>query len=179
MAECADTPLDRVYLVVFIDATHVKVRDRQVRNKPFYVVLGLTVSGERDILGIWAGDGGEGAKYWLGVLIEIKNRGVEDEAITSVWEQSAVQTCVIHLIRNTFRYAPRQHWDELSRGLKPVYTAPTEAAASERFGESDAKWATKYPAIGPLWRNAWTEFAPFLGGGAEIRRVICAELHRV
>jgi len=187
MAEWANRPLDRVYPVVFIDAIHVKVRDGQVRNKPFYVVLGVTVNGERDILGIWAGDGGEGAKYWLGVLTEIKNRGVEDvciavcdglkglpEAITTVWEQSTVQTCVIHLIRNTFRYAPRQHWDELSRDLKPVYTAPTEAAARERFGEFEAKWATKYPAIGRLWRNAWAEFAPFLDWDAEIRRVICS-----
>jgi putative transposase len=188
MAEWANRPLDRVYPVVFIDAIHVKVRDGQVRNKPFYIVLGVTVNGERDILGIWAGDGGgEGAKYWLGVLTEIKNRGVEDvciavcdglkglpEAITTVWEQATVQTCVIHLIRNTFRYAPRQHWDELSRDLKPVYTAPTEAAARERFGEFEAKWATKYPAIGRLWRNAWSEFVPFLDWDAEIRRVICS-----
>jgi len=187
MAEWANRPLDRVYPVLFIDAIHVKVRDGQVRNKPFYVVLGVTVNGERDILGIWAGDGGEGAKYWLGVLTEIKNRGVEDvfitvcdglkglpEAITTVWEQATVQTCVIHLIRNTFRYAPRQHWDEVSRDLKPVYTAPTEAAARERFGDFEAKWATKYPAIGRLWRNAWAEFAPFLDWDAEIRRVICS-----
>lgn len=188
MAEWTNRPLDRVYPVVFIDAIHVKVRDGQVRNKPFYVVLGVTVNGERDILGIWAGDGGgEGAKYWLGVLTEIKNRGVEDvcisvcdglkglpEAITAVWEQATVQTCVIHLIRNTFRYAPRQHWDELARDLKPVCTAPTEAAARERFREFEAKWATKYPAIGRLWRNAWTEFAPFLDWDAEIRRVICS-----
>ncbi len=187
MAEWANRPLDRVYPVVFIDAIHVKVRDGQVRNKPFYVVLGVTVNGERDILGIWAGDGGEGAKYWLGVLTEIKNRGVEDvcivvcdglkglpEAITTVWEQATVQTCVIHLIRNTFRYAPRQHWDELSRDLKPVYTAPTEAAARERFADFEAKWATKYPAIGRLWRSAWAEFAPFLDWDAEIRRVICS-----
>lgn len=176
MAEWTNRPLDRVYPVVFIDAIHVKVRDGQVRNKPFYVVLGVTVNG-----------GGEGAKYWLGVLTEIKNRGVEDvcisvcdglkglpEAITAVWEQATVQTCVIHLIRNTFRYAPRQHWDKLAQDLKPVYTAPTEAAARERFGKFEAKWATKYPAIGRLWRNAWTEFAPFLDRDAEIRRVICS-----
>jgi putative transposase len=187
MAEWTNRPLDRVYPVVFIDAIHVKVRDGQVRNKPFYVVLGVTVNGEGDVLGIWTGVGGEGAKYWPGVLTEIKNRGVEEvciavwdglkglpEAITTVWEQATVQACVIHLIRNTFRYAPRQHWDELSRGLKPVYTAPTEAAARERFGEFEAKWATKYPAIGRLWRNAWTEFAPFLDWDAEIRRVICS-----
>lgn len=119
MAEWTNRPLDRVYPVVFIDAIHVKVRDGQVRNKPFYILLGVTVNGERDILGIWAGDGGEGAKYWLGVLTEIKNRGVEDvcvavcdglkglpEAITTVWEQATVQTCVIHLIRNTLRAPP-------------------------------------------------------------------------
>lgn len=119
MAEGANRPLDRVYPVVFIDAFHVKVRDGQVRNKPFYVVLGVTVNAESDILGIWARDGGgEGAKYWLGVLTEIKNRGAEDvciavcdglkglsEAITTVWEQATVHTCVIHLIRSTFRYA--------------------------------------------------------------------------
>ncbi|MCH6471214.1 IS256 family transposase [Sinomonas terrae] len=187
MAEWSNRPLDRVYPVVFIDAIHVKVRDGQVRNKPFYVVLGVTVNGERDILGIWAGDGGEGAKFWLGVLTEIKNRGVEDvciavcdglkglpDAITAVWERATVQTCIIHLIRNTFRYASRQRWDELAKDLKPVYTAPTEAAARERFGEFESKWGTEYPAIARLWRSAWTEFAPFLDWDVEIRRVVCS-----
>ncbi|WP_422933300.1 IS256 family transposase [Sinomonas sp. P47F7] len=187
MAEWSNRPLDRVYPVVFIDAIHVKVRDGQVRNKPFYVVLGVTLNGERDILGIWAGDGGEGAKFWLGVLTEIKNRGVEDvciavcdglkglpDAITAVWEQATVQTCIIHLIRNTFRYASRQRWDELAKDLKPVYTAPTETAARERFGEFEAKWGTEYPAIARLWRSAWAEFAPFLDWDAEIRTVICS-----
>jgi putative transposase len=124
MAEWQTRPLDEVYPVIFIDALVVKVRDGQVTNKPFYVVIGVTTRGERDILGIWAGDGGEGAKFWLGVLTEIKNRGVADvciavcdglkglpEAITTVWEFTQVQTCVIHLIRNTFRYAARQDWD--------------------------------------------------------------------
>lgn len=99
------------------------VRDGQVRNKPFYVAVGVTVNGERDILGIWAGDGGEGAKFWLGVLTEIKNRGVDDvcivlcdglkglpESVTTTWEYAVVQTCVIHLVRNTFRYASRNYW---------------------------------------------------------------------
>lgn len=140
MIEWQNRPLDRVYPVVFIDAIHVKIRDGQVTNRPIYVAIGVTVNGERDILGLWAGDGGEGAKFWLAVLTEIKNRGVADvcivvcdglkglpEAINTVWELAVVQTCVIHLIRNTFRFAPRQHWDEMSRDLKPVYTAPTEA----------------------------------------------------
>lgn len=187
MAEWAERPLDRVYPVIFIDAIVVKVRDGQVRNKPFYVVIGVTISGHRDILGIWAGDGGEGAKYWLGVLTEIKNRGVEDvciavcdglkglpEAINTVWELATVQTCVIHLIRNTFRYASRQHWEKMAKDLRPVYTAPTEAAARERFSEFDEVWGARYPAISKLWQARWAEFAPFLDYDVEIRKVICS-----
>ena len=187
MIEWQNRPLDRVYPVVFIDAIHVKIRDGQVTNRPIYVAIGVTVNGERDILGLWAGDGGEGAKFWLAVLTEIKNRGVADvcivvcdglkglpEAINTVWELAVVQTCVIHLIRNTFRFAPRQHWDEMSRDLKPVYTAPTEAVAKERFVEFSTKWGPKYPAIVRLWDNAWSEFVPFLDYDVEIRRVICS-----
>ncbi|WP_373889276.1 IS256 family transposase [Nocardia sp. XZ_19_369] len=187
MTDWCNRPLERVYPVIFIDAIHVKIRDGQVANRPVYVVIGVTVNGERDILGLWAGDGGEGAKFWLAVLTEIKNRGVADvciavcdglkglpEAINTVWELAIVQTCVIHLIRNTFRYASRQYWDEMSKDLKPVYTAPTEAAATERFGEFAAKWGPRYPAIVPLWDNAWPEFVPFLDYDVEIRRVICS-----
>jgi putative transposase len=187
MTDWCNRPLDRVYPVIFIDAVHVKIRDGQVANRPIYVVIGVTVNGERDILGLWAGDGGEGAKFWLQVLTEVKNRGVADvciavcdglkglpEAITTVWAQTIVQTCVIHLLRNTFRYAARQYWDQMSRDLKPVYTAPTEAAAKERFGEFADKWGPRYPAIVRLWENAWTEFVPFLDYDIEIRRVICS-----
>nr|WP_280763166.1 IS256 family transposase [Prescottella agglutinans] len=187
MAEWAGRPLDSVYPVLFIDAIHVKVRDGQVTNRPVYVAIGVTVDGHRDILGLWAGDGGEGAKFWLAVLTEIKNRGTGDvcivvcdglkglpEAITTVWEQAIVQTCVIHLLRNTFRYASRKYWDEMSRDLKPVYTAANEAAASERFDEFAAKWGPRYPAIIRLWRSAWSEFVPFLDYDPEIRRIICS-----
>src|SRR4051812_35572966 len=140
MNEWRDRPLDAIYPVIFIDAINVKVRDGQVTNRPFYVVIGVTVAGERDILGIRAGDGGEGAKVWLAVLTELKNRGVADvciavcdglkglpEAIGTVWERTVVQTCVIHLLRNTFRYASRKYWDEMARDLRPIYTAPSEA----------------------------------------------------
>ena len=187
MTDWCNRPLDRVYPVLFIDCIHVKIREGKVANRPIYVVLGVTVGGERDILGLWAGDGGEGAKYWLQVLTEIKNRGVADvciavcdglkglpEAINTVWPQTVVQTCVIHLLRNTFRYAARQNWDRMSKDLKPVYTAPTEAAAKERFGEFAGKWGQQYPAIVRLWENAWTEFTPFLDYDVEIRRVICS-----
>nr|WP_241032499.1 IS256 family transposase [Rhodococcus pseudokoreensis] len=187
MTDWQNRPLDRVYPVIFIDAIHVKVRDGQVTNRPMYVAIGVTVNGERDILGVWAGDGGEGAKFWLSVLTEIKNRGVADvcivvcdglkglpDAINTVWELAVVQTCIIHLIRNTFRFAARQYWDEMARDLRPVYTAPSESAAKERFDEFAGKWGARYPAIVRMWGNAWTEFVPFLDYDVEIRRVICS-----
>jgi putative transposase len=187
MAEWQNRPLDVVYPVIFIDAVHVKIRDGQVANRPIYVALAVTCEGRRDILGLWAGDGGEGAKYWLHVLTELKNRGVADvlmvvcdgltglpEAITTVWPRTITQTCIVHLLRNSFRYAGRQHWDAIAKALRPVYTAPTEAAAKERFAEFAAAWGTKYPAIVRLWENAWAEFVPFLAFDTEIRRVICS-----
>ncbi|WP_394855475.1 MULTISPECIES: IS256 family transposase [Nocardiaceae] len=187
MTEWQNRPLERVYPVMFIDAVHVKVRDGQVTNRPMYVAIGVTVNGERDILGIWAGEGGEGAKFWLAVLTEIKNRGVADvcivvcdglkglpDAINTVWELAVVQTCIIHLIRNTFRFASRKYWDEMARDLRPVYTAPSESAAKERFTEFTKKWGQQYPAIIRMWDNAWSEFVPFLDYDVEIRRVICS-----
>jgi putative transposase len=187
MTEWAQRPLDAVYPVIFIDAIHVKVRDGQVTNRPFYVVIGVSVDGHRDVLGVWAGDGAEGAKYWLAVLTELKNRGVADvciavcdglkglpEAITTVWPQALVQACVLHLIRNTFRYAARQYWEQMARDLRPVYTAPSEAAATERFTEFAEVWGPRYPAILALWQRAWPEFVPFLDYDVEIRRVICS-----
>ena len=187
MVEWQNRPLDAVYPVIFIDAIHVKIRDGQVANRPIYVALAVTCEGRRDILGLWAGDGGEGAKYWLHVLTELKNRGVADvlmvvcdgltglpDAITTVWPQTITQTCVVHLLRNSFRYAGRQHWDAIAKALKPVYTAPTEAAARERFTEFADTWGGRYPAIVRLWDNAWAEFVPFLAFDPEIRRVICS-----
>ncbi len=177
-------PLDRVYPVVFIDAIVVKVRDGQVANRPFYAAIGVTIDGKRDILGIWAGTGGEGAKYWLQVLTDIKNRGTEDvcmvvcdglkglpEAIEATWPLAITQTCVLHLIRNTFRLASRRDWDAMAKDLRPVYTAVNEAQAKERLVEFHATWGERYPAIKGLWENAWTEFVPFLDYSPEIRRV--------
>jgi putative transposase len=187
MTEWQNRPLDPVYPVIFIDAIHIKVRDGQVANRPIYVALAVTCEGHRDILGLWAGDGGEGAKYWLHVLTELKNRGVADvlmvvcdgltglpDAITTVWPRTVTQTCIVHLLRNSFRYAGRQHWAEIAKALKPVYTAPTEAAAKQRFAEFAEAWGARYPAIVRLWDNAWAEFVPFLAFDPEIRRVICS-----
>jgi transposase-like protein len=194
MAEWQNRPLDPVYPVIFIDAINVKIRDGKVANRPIYVALAVTSEGRRDILGLWAGEapsvtgapGGEGAKYWLHVLTEIKNRGVGDvlmvvcdgltglpDAISAVWPATITQTCVVHLLRNSFRYAGRQHYEAIARALRPVYTAPTEAAAMERFLEFCQTWGERYPAIVRLWENAWSEFVPFLSFDVEIRKIIC------
>jgi putative transposase len=187
MTEWQNRPLDAVYPVIFLDAIHVKIRDGQVANRPIYVALAVTVDGTRDILGLWAGDGGEGAKYWLQVLTELRNRGVADacmvvcdglsglpDAVAHVWPQALVQTCIVHLLRNSFRYAARQDWDKIAKALKPVYTAPTESAAMQRWLEFAETWGTKYPAIVRLWENAWAEFVPFLQFDPEIRKVVCS-----
>jgi putative transposase len=185
MAEWQNRPLDRVYPVIFIDAIVVKIRDGQVANRPVYAAVGVTVDGKRDILGLWVGTGGEGAKYWLQVLTEIKNRGVEDacivvcdglkglpESIEATWPLALVQTCVLHLIRNTFRLASRADWDKMAKDLRPVYTAINEADAAARLDEFHTIWGNRYPAIRSLWTAAWSEFVPFLDYSPEIRRVI-------
>jgi putative transposase len=185
MADWQSRPLDPVYPVLFIDAIHIKIRDGQVANRPIYTAVAVTTEGEREVLGLWAGDGGEGAKFWLGVLTEIKNRGVDDvcivvcdglkglpDAIGNTWPLAVTQTCVLHLIRHTFRLAGRQHWDQVAKALRPIYTAPTEAAAKERFVEFTATWGERYPAIVRLWENAWAEFTPFLAFEVEVRKVI-------
>jgi putative transposase len=185
MAEWQNRPLDRVYPVIFVDAIVVKIRDGQVANRPIYVAIGVTVDGERDILGLWAGDGGEGAKYWGRVLTEIKNRGVADccilvcdgltglpDAVAVVWPRTIVQTCVVHLLRNSFKYASRRDWPGIAAALKPIYTAATEAAALERLAEFAEVWEARYPAIVRLWENAWAEFVPFLAFDQDIRTVI-------
>jgi transposase-like protein len=154
-------PLQPVYAAIFIDAIMVKVRDGQVGNQPYYAAIGIDLDGHRDILGIWPGaGGGESAKFWLAVLTDLKNRGVADifflvcdglkglpDSVTAVFPRATVQTCIIHLIRNTFRYASRKYWDQISRELKPIYTAPTIAAAETARDEFLDSWGRAYPAI--------------------------------
>jgi putative transposase len=180
-------PLDAVYAAVFIDAIVVKVRDGQVANRPFYAAIGVSLDGERDILGLWAGTGGEGAKFWMAVLTDLRNRGVKDsffvvcdglkglpEVVSNVWPQAIVQICIIHLIRNTFRLTSRKYWDELKRDLRPIYTAVNASAARVAFDTLADKWGRQYPAVVKLWDNAWAEFIPFLDYDVEIRTVICS-----
>ena len=166
MQEWSTRPLDEVYAAIFIDAIQVKVRDGQVANRPIYAAIGVSLDGDKDILGLWAGTGGEGAKFWMAVLTDLKNRGIRDtffvvcdglkglaEVVGNVWPQAIVQTCIIHLIRNTFRLASRRDWDALKRDLKPVYTAINADAARAAFDELAERWAARYPAVIRLWES--------------------------
>ena len=187
MTDWCNRPLDGVYAAVFIDAIMVKVRDGQVANRPVYAAIGVSLAGEKDILGLWAGTGGEGAKFWMSVLTDLRNRGVKDvffvvcdglkglpEVVGNVWPLAIVQTCIVHLIRNTFRLASRRDWDALKRDVKPIYTAVNAAAARAALDELAERWASRYPAVIRLWENAWEEFIPFLDYDVEIRQVICS-----
>ena len=187
MTDWCHRPLDGVYAAIFIDAVMVKVRDGQVANRPIYAAIGVTLAGERDILGLWAGSGGEGAKFWMSVLTDLRNRGIKDvffvvcdglkglpEVVGNAWPQAIVQTCIVHLIRNTFRLASRRDWDALKRDLRPVYTAVNATAAKAALDELAERWGQRYPAIIRLWENSWQEFIPFLDYDVEIRQVICS-----
>src|SRR5215469_14735989 len=187
MTEWCSRPLDEVYAAVFIDAIMVKVRDGQVANRPVYAAIGVSLEGEKDILGLWAGTGGEGAKFWMSVLTDLRNRGVKDvffvvcdglkglpEVVGNAWPQAIVQTCIVHLIRNTFRLASKRDWDALKRDVKPIYTAVNAQAAQAALDELAEKWGQQYGAIVRLWEAAWSEFIPFLDYDIEIRKVLCS-----
>ena len=176
MADWQSRPLDAVYPVILIDAIVLKVRSGQVGNRPVYVAMGITVDGHRDVLGIWVGPtGGEGAKQWMNMLTELRNRGIQDviivccdglkglpESITATWPLATVQTCVVHLVRNSLRFASKKYWKEITAGLKEIYQAKTVAEAEARFGDFATQWEGIYPAMIQSWRNSWTEFVPFL-----------------
>jgi putative transposase len=180
-------PLDEVYAAVFIDAIVVKVRDGQVASRPVYAAIGVTLGGEKDVLGLWAGTGGEGAKFWMSVLTDLKNRGIKDvffvvcdglkglpDVVVNAWPQAIVQTCIVHLIRNTFRLTSKRDWDAMKRDVKLIYTAVNAAAARAALDELAGKWGARYGAVIRLWDSAWEQFIPFLDYDAEIRTVICS-----
>jgi putative transposase len=187
MASWQARPLDAVYAAVFVDAIVVKIRDGQVASRPVYAAIGVTLEGCKDILGLWAGTGGEGAKFWMSVLTDIRNRGVRDvfflvcdglkglpEVVGNVWPLATVQTCIIHLIRNTFRLSSKRDWDAIKRSIRPIYTAVNADAAAAALDELAVEWGQQYGAIIRLWRNAWEQFIPFLDYDVEIRTVLCS-----
>lgn len=179
-------PLDSIYPVLLIDAIVIKVRDSQVANRPVYVAIGVNLEGQRDVLGLWLGPtGGEGAKQWATMLGELKNRGISDalivccdglkglpESIRTTWPAAEVQTCVVHLVRNSLRYASKKHWQRITKAMRAIYTAPTVAAATDLFQDFSDEWAEKYPAMIRAWENSWDEFTPFLAFPEEIRKIV-------
>lgn len=186
LEEWRNRPLDAVYPILYIDALNIKIRDGIVQNRPVYLAVGVDVEGRKHVLGIWIGDGeGEGSKFWLSVLTELRNRGVGDvlivccdglnglpEAIEATWPQATVQTCVIHLLRASFRYASYQGRKKLSAQLRPIYTAASVEAAERALAEFEKGLGRQYPAIVKLWKDTWETFIPFLAFPAEIRRVV-------
>ena len=179
-------PLDEVYPIVYVDALVVKVRDgAHVRNKAAHVVVGVDLDGVKHVLGIWV-ENTEGAKFWLSVCTELRNRGVRDvliaccdglpglpEAIETVWPHSVVQTCTVHLIRAAMRYVSYNDRKQFAVALRPVYTAPTvEAAEAALIELADSALGKKYKAAVATWERAWDRFTPFLAFPPEIRKII-------
>jgi putative transposase len=178
-------PLEDLYPVVFLDCLVVKVRDGgSVQRKACYLALAIGMDGERDVLGMWFQDT-EGAKFWMQVLTDLKRRGVQDiliacvdglkgfpEAIEAVYPETTVQTCIVHLIRQSLRYVPRRQYDQVVKDLRPVYTAPNPDAAMHALEAFEAKWGRQLPVIGRAWRDAWEYITPFMAFPDEVRRVI-------
>jgi putative transposase len=183
--EWQQRPLDDVYPVVFLDALVLKIREGgSVQRRACYLALGVTVEGERDVLGMWFQET-EGAKFWMQVLSELKQRGVSDillccvdglkgfpEAIEAIYPNTVVQTCVVHLIGHSLKYVPRREREQVARDLKPIYTAVDADAAQAALEAFDDKWGSRFPVITQAWLNAWEYVTPFLAFPPELRRVV-------
>src|SRR5436190_7470920 len=178
-------PLDSVYPIVYLDALVVKIRETgHVRNKAIYVVIGVNMQGNKEVLGLWAGQT-EGAKFWLQVLTELKNRGVTDmfiacvdglkgfpESIATVFPAAQVQLCIVHQVRASLNYVSWKHRKAVAADLQPIYRAGTVEEAEQRLNEFAAKWDGAYPTIGQMWRRNWEHLTPFFAYPADIRKVI-------
>jgi putative transposase len=178
-------PLEDVYPVVFLDALVLKVRDGgSVQRKACYLALAIGMDGERDVLGMWF-QANEGAKFWMQVLTDLKQRGVQDiliccvdglkgfpEAIEAVFPQTTVQTCIVHLIRHSLKYVPRRQYDAVVKDLKPIYTANNPDTALLALEAFEERWGEQLPVIGQAWRSAWDYVIPFMAFPDEVRRVV-------
>ena len=183
--EWQSRPLQPVYAVVFLDAIHYKVRhEGHVVTKAAYMVVGIDLDGQKDVLGMWIGEN-ESAKFWLGVLTELKARGVQDvlvfstdnlrgfsEAIASCFAQSDIQKCIVHQIRNSLKYVSYKDFKAVTASLKPVYQAPTEEAALLELDRFEQEWGGKYALCVRTWRENWTELATFFRYPVEMRRIM-------
>ena len=183
--EWQNRPLERKYAIVFMDAIHFHVReDNQTIKKAVYVAIGIKLNGNKEVLGMWIG-GNESAKYWLGVLNEIKNRGVEDimivsvdgltgfgEAIGAVFPKAEIQRCIVHQIRYTAKFVNYKDLKPFVKDLKAIYQAPSEDSALSGLDELEEKWGKKYPSSVSSWRNNWPQLSTFLKYPEEIRKII-------
>ena len=183
--EWAKRPLEDVYPIVFLDCMVLKIRDGgSVQRRALYLALGVTLDGDRDVLGMWFQET-EGAKFWMQVLTDLKARGVQDiliccvdgltgfpEAIEAIFPHTTVQTCLVHLIRSSLKYVPRREREQVARDLKPIYTAVDADQAQAELEAFDEKWGQRFPVITQAWLNAWEHVTPFLAFPVEVRRVI-------
>jgi putative transposase len=178
-------PLEAFYAIVFLDALYVKMRyEGRVENRAVYVAIGINLEGKKDVLGLWTGTS-EGAKFWLSVLTELRNRGVKDvylvcvdglkgfpQAIESVFPKAQVQLCIVHLIRASLNYVTWKDRKEVVSNLKPIYKAATADEAERQLSGFEEKWKKKYPAISRLWREHWERVIPFFAFPEEVRKIV-------
>jgi putative transposase len=179
--------LERMYPIVIFDALRVKIRDadsRMVKNKAVYLALGVTRDGVREVLGLWVADN-EGAKFWLSVMNELRNRGVQDiliavvdglkgfpEAITAAFPEATVQTCIVHLVRHSLNFCSWKDRKAVAADLRAIYAAATADLAADELNAFEEKWGGKYPSIAPAWRRAWEEVIPFFAFAPSVRKII-------
>ena len=183
--EWAKRPLEDIYPVVFLDCMVLKIREGgSVQRRALYLALGVTLDGDRDVLGMWFQET-EGAKFWMQVLNDLKTRGVRDiliacvdgltgfpDAIEAIFPKTTVQTCIVHLIRASLKYVPRREREQVARDLKPIYTAKDADQAHAELEAFDEKWGQRFPVITQTWLNAWENVTPFLAFPDDVRRVI-------
>jgi transposase-like protein len=179
--------LERMYPLVFLDALRVKIRDaesRQVKNKAVYIALGVNADGEREVLGLWVANT-EGAKFWLSIMNNLRNRGLEDiliavvdglkgfpEAINAAYPDTTVQTCIVHLVRQSLNFCGWKDRKPVAKDLKKIYQATDDAAAEKALSDFETEWGKKYPSIAPAWRRAWQEVIPFFAFPLAVRKII-------
>lgn len=177
-------PLETLYPIVYLDCIHVKVREGAVRVKAVYLAIGITLNGEKEVLGLWLAQT-EGAKFWLQVVTELRNRGVQDifiacvdglkgfpEAIEAVFPKAVVQLCIVHMVRHSLNDVSWKRRAEVAADLRRLYQSATAEEAEQRLGEFEAKWDKEYPPIGQSWRRNWSRLIPFFDYPPEIRKVI-------
>ena len=177
-------PLDPIYPIVYLDCIHVKVREGAVRVKAVYLAIGITMNGNKEVLGLWLAQT-EGAKFWLQVVTELRNRGVQDifiacvdglkgfpEAIEAVFPKTVVQLCIVHMVRHSLNYVSWKRRKEVAADLRHIYQAATAQEAEQRLGEFEARWDEEYLPIGQSWRRNWSRLIPFFDYPPEIRKVI-------